>query len=97
MTSDSGRLIITQSDAEVVRLNNNMLSSWDGFSDTFHTLLLSPQQLSWIDLSFNDLRSIHSVREHSLLVICQILKPYVISTHNILNLETDKYASLLFM
>ena len=61
MTSDSGKLIITQSDAEVVRLNNNMLSSWDGFSDTFHTLLLSPLQLSWIDLSFNDLKSIHAV------------------------------------
>ena len=61
MASDADKLIIAQSDAEVVKLNNNMLSDWNGFSDMLHTLLISPLQLAWIDLSFNDLKNIHPV------------------------------------
>ena len=61
MASDADKLIVTQSNAEVVKLNNNMLSEWEGFSEMFHTLLISPLQLSWIDLSFNDFKNISSV------------------------------------
>lgn len=46
-----------------LKFNNNMLNSWDGFASTVRGLLLNPLQLAWVDLSFNDLRSISSVSE----------------------------------
>ena len=61
VASEGDKLIVSQSTAEVIKLNNNMITDWDGFSDMVHTLLISPLQLSWLDLSFNDLKSIHSV------------------------------------
>lgn len=61
VASEADKLIVTQSNAEVVKLNNNMLSDWEGFSEMLHTLLISPLQLSWIDLSFNDFKNINSV------------------------------------
>ena len=44
-----------------LKFNNNILSSWEGFSSAVGALLLDPLQLGWVDLSFNDLHNISAV------------------------------------
>ena len=44
-----------------LKFNNNILSSWEGFSSAVRALLLDPLQLGWVDLSFNDLHNISAV------------------------------------
>lgn len=45
----------------VLRLNNNSLNSFEAFTDTFSQLVQSPEEISWIDLSFNMLPNIDRV------------------------------------
>lgn len=53
---------IVESEATALKVNNNMLTHWDDFSSTLHKLFVDPaRQLGWIDLSFNDLRTIDDV------------------------------------
>ncbi|OCT93471.1 hypothetical protein XELAEV_18016540mg [Xenopus laevis] len=47
--------------SQALRLNNNTLTDLKGFGETVEKLLGDPTQLSWIDLSFNDLSTIDSV------------------------------------
>uniref|UniRef100_A0A8C5QMK0 Leucine-rich repeat-containing protein 51 n=1 Tax=Leptobrachium leishanense TaxID=445787 RepID=A0A8C5QMK0_9ANUR len=44
-----------------VRLNNNILTDVQDFQESMEKLLSQPHQLSWIDLSFNDLTTIDRV------------------------------------
>ncbi|XP_066555307.1 leucine-rich repeat-containing protein 51 [Amia ocellicauda] len=46
--------------SKALRLNNNILSELSGFTSTVTALMDDPAQLSWIDLSFNDLSVIDS-------------------------------------
>jgi hypothetical protein len=41
-----------------IKFNNNGLLNWDGFLDVVDQLCTLPLQIAWIDLSFNELRSI---------------------------------------
>lgn len=51
-----------RSTATALRLNNNMLGDWYGFSKTMVKLFLEPaRHLAWLDLAFNDLKTIDSV------------------------------------
>ncbi|KAM4795309.1 leucine-rich repeat-containing protein 51 [Rhinophrynus dorsalis] len=51
--SEDGKLL-----SQAVRLNNNTLTDLNGFREMVEKLLSDPSQLSWIDLSFNDLSNI---------------------------------------
>ena len=54
---------IEKSNTTALKLNNNLLNQWEGFTSTMHRLFVDPARtLAWIDLSFNDLRSINEVR-----------------------------------
>ncbi|XP_072466403.1 leucine-rich repeat-containing protein 51 [Notamacropus eugenii] len=46
---------------QAVRINNNVLNDLTDFSQTMSQLLEHPQNLAWIDLSFNDLPNIDPV------------------------------------
>ena len=47
-----------------LKLNNNLLSGWDGLRSTLLELFVDPAKtLGWIDLSFNDLKTIDEVKE----------------------------------
>ena len=54
-----------------LRVNNNMLTSWEGFWSTLGDLYIDPAAtLHWLDVSFNDLRSIDQVKfSHSLALL----------------------------
>lgn len=53
---------IQPSDSTALKVNNNMLTDWDDFNSIIHMLFVNPSQtLFWIDMSFNDLRTIDSV------------------------------------
>ncbi|XP_075448922.1 leucine-rich repeat-containing protein 51 [Ascaphus truei] len=47
--------------SQAVRLNNNTLTDLNGFEEMINKLLSDPRQLSWIDLSFNDVSTIDPV------------------------------------
>ena len=53
-----------------IKLNNNMLVSWDGFTEVLTQLCTAPLQIAWIDLSFNDLRNIPLVITHIQHMMC---------------------------
>nr|XP_002120556.1 leucine-rich repeat-containing protein 51 isoform X1 [Ciona intestinalis] len=44
--------------SRAIRLSNNSISSFDGFSTALQAILDAPDTLEWIDLSFNDLPKI---------------------------------------
>ena len=45
-----------------LKLNNNLLSDWSGLRDALLALFVEPAKtLGWIDLSFNDLKTIDEV------------------------------------
>uniref|UniRef100_A0A5F8GIH2 Leucine-rich repeat-containing protein 51 n=1 Tax=Monodelphis domestica TaxID=13616 RepID=A0A5F8GIH2_MONDO len=46
---------------QALRLNNNVLNDLSDFTQTISQLLEYPQNLAWIDLSFNDLPNIDPV------------------------------------
>ena len=39
-----------------------MLTEWSGFLSTVEKIVENPEDLEWIDVSFNDLTTIDSVR-----------------------------------
>jgi hypothetical protein len=47
--------------AKCVRLNNNRLASASVLGEVFGKLLINPNTLSWLDLSFNELKTIDDV------------------------------------
>lgn len=54
---------VVQSNSTALKVNNNLLTNWDGFADVIHKLFVNPAlTLSWIDLSFNDIRTIDEVK-----------------------------------
>ena len=63
MAGDSNTsLQIEQSNSTALKVNNNMLKSWEGFWPAIQKLFMEPVlQLQWIDFSFNDLRTIDAV------------------------------------
>ena len=50
-----------KSDSATLKVNNNLLADWDGFTDAVHRLFEAPSRLAWVDLSYNDLRTIDKV------------------------------------
>ena len=61
-STDTIDLKVTQSLGSGLRLNNNMLSDWEGFSDTVSRLFVDHRtHLRWLDLSFNDMTTIDAV------------------------------------
>lgn len=48
--------------ATALRLNNNMLGSWEGFLEILDLMIIEPyNNLQWLDFSFNDLKTIDEV------------------------------------
>ena len=62
-----------KSDSATLKVNNNLLADWDGFTDAVHRLFEAPSRLAWVDLSYNDLRTIDKVS-------CYILYTHLTST-----------------
>ena len=71
MIEDSSTsLHLEKSDSTALKVNNNILNSWDGFWMSLEKLFVEPVlQLQWIDFSFNDLKTIDAVSlaRHSVL------------------------------
>ncbi|XP_023235896.1 leucine-rich repeat-containing protein 51-like [Centruroides sculpturatus] len=44
-----------------IQLNNNLLTSLEGFTEVAEKFLAFPEDISWIDISFNHLTSIESI------------------------------------
>ena len=63
MIEDSSTsLHLEKSDSTALKVNNNILNSWDGFWMSLEKLFVEPAlQLQWIDFSFNDLKTIDAV------------------------------------
>lgn len=69
---------IEKSTTTALKLNNNLLGQWDDFSSTMHQLFVDPAlTLAWIDLSFNELRTIDEV-SHCLPSTCDSMIKKVI-------------------
>jgi hypothetical protein len=47
-----------------IRLNNNLLENLDGFVEVIEKIMDTPQRLSWVDLSFNNLTTIDQALLH---------------------------------
>ena len=61
--SSQGSLEVEKFPSTALKVNNNILFSWDGFMSTITQLFEDPAtKLGWIDFSFNDLRTIDNVR-----------------------------------
>ena len=61
-STDTVDLKIPQSSSTALRLNNNMLSYWEGFRDTVSRLFVSHStHLHWLDLAFNEIKTIDEV------------------------------------
>ena len=64
-------LNIVPSESTALKVNNNMLSNWIDFRSTIERIFVDPgQTLSWLDLSFNDLRTIDEVSIISIKMHC---------------------------
>ena len=66
-------LHLDKSNSTALKVNNNILNSWDGFWMSLEKLFVEPAlQLQWIDFSFNDLKTIDAVSSTSnWALICQ--------------------------
>ncbi|XP_035681032.1 leucine-rich repeat-containing protein 51-like [Branchiostoma floridae] len=53
---EEGRL-----NSNALRMNNNALTTLDGFEGAITRLLTNPEALAWVDLSFNDLTTVDPV------------------------------------
>ena len=63
-------LLAHKSKSPALKLNNNMISKWEGFWETLSGLFVDPSKnLQWLDLSFNDLREIDKVSTYALVII----------------------------
>lgn len=57
-----GSLVAQKHPSTALKVNNNILSGWNGFMVSVSQLFESPvDKLKWIDFSFNDLRTIDEV------------------------------------
>ncbi|XP_038055233.1 leucine-rich repeat-containing protein 51-like [Patiria miniata] len=75
---------------QTVKLNNNQLSEMAGLDVTFEKIVESPEEMTWLDLSFNDFSKIDP-----LLLQYTKLKVLYLHGNNISNLsEVDKLAGL---
>ncbi|XP_002740743.1 leucine-rich repeat-containing protein 51-like [Saccoglossus kowalevskii] len=84
-TTDEGKVI-----SSAFKLNNNRIQDLNGFADVVSNILDKPEELSWIDLSFNDISKIDSI-----LVNHSHLKMLYLHGNNINDLEeVDKLADL---
>uniref|UniRef100_A0A8C3FG79 Leucine-rich repeat-containing protein 51 n=1 Tax=Chrysemys picta bellii TaxID=8478 RepID=A0A8C3FG79_CHRPI len=82
----AGGKLLTQA----VRLNNNTINELTDFASTMEQLLEYPDELSWVDLSFNDLSTIDPV-----LTMYPDLRALNLHGNSIQNLgEVDKLAVL---
>lgn len=55
-------LHLEKSNSTALKVNNNILKSWEGFWPAMERLFVHPAlQLQWIDFSFNDLQAIDDV------------------------------------
>lgn len=56
-------LNLVQSASTALKVNNNMLTHWSDFKSIIDKLFVdSMRTLAWLDLSFNDFRTIDGVR-----------------------------------
>lgn len=61
-STDTVDLQIPLSTSTALRLNNNGLTMWEGFSETLRRLFVDhTAHLCWLDLAFNDIRTIDAV------------------------------------
>ena len=61
-TEKGSTMLVEKTNTTAFRVNNNLLAEWEGFMDTLDALVVNPAtNLAWLDLSFNDLKSIDSV------------------------------------
>ena len=73
-STDTMDLKIMPSTSTALRLNNNMLNSWEGFSETVGKLFVQhTEHLCWLDLSFNELRTIDDVSVCVLVCWCECM------------------------
>jgi hypothetical protein len=64
----STSLNLEKSNSSALKVNNNILNSWEGFWMSLEKLFVEPVlQLQWIDFSFNDLKTIDAVSSASVL------------------------------
>ena len=92
ISSEKGStVLIEKTNTTAFRVNNNLLSDWGGFMDTLEALIVNPTlNLAWLDLSFNDLKSIDS----ALLQLPNLTMLYL-HGNNIMDLEeVDKLTNL---
>ncbi len=60
--SSGGSLEVEKFPSTALKVNNNILLSWDGFMTSIAKLFQDPvSKLGWIDFSFNDLKTIDVV------------------------------------
>lgn len=55
--NDDGSAIVKRN-TNVVRFCNNVICDWKDFMSTMNTIVEDPEQIEWLDLSFNDLKTI---------------------------------------
>eukprot|EP00731_Ephydatia_muelleri_P030996 Em0022g510a len=92
ISSEKGStFLIEKTYTTAFRVNNNLLSDWAGFMDTLEALIVNPaHNLAWLDLSFNDLKSIDS----AILQLPNLTMLYL-HGNNIMDLEeVDKLSAL---
>lgn len=83
-----------RSTATALRLNNNMLGDWYGFSKTMVKLFLEPaRHLAWLDLAFNDLKTIDS----AILDLPNLTTLYLHGNNLGRIAEVDKLSSLTWL
>ncbi|XP_072023170.1 leucine-rich repeat-containing protein 51-like [Amphiura filiformis] len=54
--SEDGRF-----ESTALKLNNNLVQEWDGFDGLVQLLLKTPEELSWIDISFNYILTVDEI------------------------------------
>ena len=66
MESEDSLVHLPLSTSTALRVNNNMLADWEGFWSTITELYVDPVlSLQWLDLSFNELRTIDLVSQNT--------------------------------
>ena len=72
----STSLEIEKSNSTSLKVNNNILNSWEGFWMVIEKVFVEPAlQLQWIDFSFNDLKTIDDVSQLKQCPTCRSLSP----------------------
>jgi Leucine-rich repeat (LRR) protein len=89
---DGSTFTLIKSESTALRVNNNMLSNWDGFVDTITALFVDhSSHLQWLDLSFNDLKII----DDSILVLSNLTMLYLHGNNIKKMKEVEKLGTLL--